>query len=580
MRKQSGARRASFRGVATCVLAAALATGASTALAQPKGSAASGAQSKGSGAQVAKKQAAPIEVTGTVLEIDKDDLVLDVGSDAGVSENQTVDLWRPLKLKHPVTGKVFADRFKIGQIQIGQVRPTMSLAKATGTPSRTPSPGDIVLFARSSAPAPAASTTTGAPAPAPPPGATEDEPAAPPAPEDTDAKNVTSMLEGLRNQNIPTRVARYEEFLRAHPDSRFFTVVFEEAIALKRLLSPANAAATVQAARNQPFVVNRPSALEAVPGKPLRIAAEITNAEGVLLQYRRRGETLFVPLPMKPSGKSYYAAVVPAERIDDRDIEFFIEATGGGVTTTLVGAPRSPETIHVEASPRVSPPPSGRGSVSLLTDYADYNGFKGNDWASQTEATFGVRYKDLGIRAVRMGFGVYRGVGGTTEELDKQHLSGRLIGLTYGYVEAEFGIHRLFSLSGRMAVGLLSDGVGGGGQLLARIGNDLGTNLQLGGELLGGVGMRSIIELQLNTFQRFPILLRTEVTNQPAGQSPSSSQIGPGIAAGTSDVAGRGIVQLGFRVTPDFTIAVRGSFQGRNINHAGPGLGGFVGYTW
>ncbi len=577
MRKQSGARRASFRGAATCVLAAALAAGASTASAQPKGS---GAQAKSGGAQIVKKPAAPTEVTGTVLEIDKDDLVLDVGSDAGVTENETLDLWRPLKLKHPVTGKVFADRFKIGQIQIGQVRPTMSLAKASGTPSRTPSPGDVVLFQRSTAAPATATATPASAATAPRPGAIEEEPAAAPAPEDADAKNVTSMLEALRNQNIPTRVARYEEFLRAHPDSRFFTVVFEEAIALKRLLSPAAAAANVQPPKIQPFLVNRPGALDAVPGRPLRVALEITNADGALLQYRRKGETLFVPLPMKPIGKDYYAAVIPGERIQDRDLEVFVEATLGGVATVLAGSPGAPETIHVEASPRVSPPPSGRGSVSLLTDYADYNGFKGNDWASQTEATFGVRYKDLGIRAVRMGFGVYRGVGGTTAELDEQHLKGRLIGLTYGYVETEFGIHRLFSLSGRLAVGLLSDGVGGGGQILARIGNDLGTNLQLGGELLGGVGMRSIIELQLNTFPRFPILLRTEVTNQPAGQGPTGSQIGPGIAAGTSDVAGRGIVQLGFRVTPDFTIAVRGSFQGRNINHAGPGLGGFVGYTW
>ncbi len=564
-----------LRRVAACVLAAACAAGASQASAQPKGDA---AQTKGAGASVVKKAAAPAEVTGTVLEIDKDDLVLDVGSDAGMTENTTLDLWRPLKLKHPVTGKVFSDRFKIGQIQVGQVRPTMALAKATGTPSRSPQPGDLILFVRSgSTPStsPAAPATT-----APHPGTTEEEPAVDMTAValDTDAKNVTDMLESLRNKNIPTRVAKYEDFLRAHPESRFFTVVFEETIALKRLLQPA--AANALPARTQPYLVSRPGNLDAVPGKPLRVAVEVGNADGVMLQYRRDGDTLYVPLPMKSVGKGYYAAEIPADRITDRDLEFFIEATGGGATMALVGTPVAPEAIDVEPNPRVTPPPTARGSVSLLTDYADYNGLKGNDWASQTEATFGARYKDLGIRAVRMGFGVYRGVGGTTAELDDQKLKGRLIGLTYGYLEAEFGIHRLFSLSGRLAVGLLSDGVGGGGQILARIGNDLGTNLQLGGELLGGVGLRSIIELQLNTFERFPILLRTEVTNQPAGQSPSASQIGKGIAAGSSDVAGRGIVQLGFRVTPDLVIAVRGSFQGRNINPAGPGVGGFVGYSW
>ena len=68
--------------------------------------------------------------------------------------------------------------------------------------------------------------------------------------------------------------------------------------------------------------------------------------------------------------------------------------------------------------------------------------------------------------------------------------------------------------------------------------------------------------------------------HQPAGASPSKSQLGPDVSAGQSDVAGRGIVQIGFRVVPELTLAVRGSFQGRNINHAGPGLGGSVGYTW
>jgi hypothetical protein len=236
--------------------------------------------------------------------------------------------------------------------------------------------------------------------------------------------------------------------------------------------------------------------------------------------------------------------------------------------------------IDVTVTPHVKMPPVSFGSVSVLTDYADYNGLKGNDYAWQTEGTFGVRFKDLGIRAVRMGFGVYRGVSGTVKELDEQGKTGRSVGLTYGHVEAEFGIHQYFSLIGRLTVGLLDDGVGGGGQIFARIGNDRRTNLLLGGEFLGGIGLRSIIELQLNTFERFPILLRSEVTNQPAGASPSASQKGDNVAEGTSDVAGRGIVQLGYRITPDLTIAVRGSFQGRNINHAGPGFGGSVGYTW
>jgi len=576
MTKTSGAPRVGFRWAAACVLAAAVAAGAAPASAQPKG---------GGAAQSAKKPAAPSEVTGTVLDIDKEEIVLDVGSDAGVTENMTVDLWRPLKLKHPVTGKIVSDRFKIGQIQIGQVRPAMSLAKASGALSRPAAAGDLILFPRSAA-ATTASTTTGVATSAATTTTASPTTTAPSheeetAPEDVDAKNVADMFEGLKNQNIQARVARYEEFLRAHPESRFFTVIFEENIALKRLLQPVDTAPSARPTSNPtPYLISSPTATDAIPGKPFHLSAEIGNADGAVLQLRRKGETLFVPIPMKHTGDRYFSAIVPAERIDGRTLEYFIEATSANGTYAMVGTAREPHRVDVTPNPKNSPPLSGQGSVTLLTDYADYNRMRGNDWASQTEATFGIRFKDLGIRAVRMGFGVYRGVGGSVKELDDEKLQGRLVGLTYGYVEAEIGIHRLFSIIGRTSVGLLDNGVGGGGQLFARIGNDRGTNLAIGGEILGGVGLRSIIELQLNTFERFPILLRTEVSNQPAGSAPSASEVVHGTATQTSDPAGRGVVQLGFRVTPDFTIAVRGSFQGRNINHAGPGFGGSVGYTW
>ncbi|MFO0586319.1 MAG: hypothetical protein U0441_02205 [Polyangiaceae bacterium] len=596
MRKRSGAPRAGLRRACTCVLAASIALASSSA----------SAQSKGATAASAKATATASEVTGTVLVIDKDDLVFDVGTDAGADGTMTLDLWRPLSLKHPVTGKVITDRFKIGQIQLTQVRPKISLGRVVGTPSRSPSPGDLILF-----PKPAALVVAPPLAPAKPDNSTYEEPAsptkpaspakpatstsptsptaptvpesapvAPATPADPDALAVTEMFEGLKNQGITQRIAKYDAFLRAHPQSRFFTVIFEEMIAMKRLLAPSAPSAPATPAKTEPVLLNKPAAVIGVPGQPLRVGVEIANTDGAILQYRKTGDVLYAPLPMKEADGHYFAVDIPAAAIGDRELQYFIEAVNEGRTTSVVGAPDSPLTISIERGARETLPPNGRGSFGLLTDYADYNGLKGNDWASQTEATFAVRYKDLGIRAVRMGFGVFRGASGTIDELDKKGLAGRAVGLTYGTLELEIGMHRLFSMAGRVSLGLLDDGIGAGGQVLARIGSDLGTNLLLGGEILGGVGMRSIIELQLNTFERFPIVLRTEVTNQPAGATPTKSQLGDGIATGSSEVAGRGIVQLGYRITPEFVIAVRGSFQGRNINHAGPGVGGFVGYAW
>jgi hypothetical protein len=99
-----------------------------------------------------------------------------------------------------------------------------------------------------------------------------------------------------------------------------------------------------------------------------------------------------------------------------------------------------------------------------------------------------------------------------------------------------------------------------------RIGSDMSTNLLLGGELLGGIGLRGIAEFDWNSFRNWPIVLRSEVTNQPAGFE--------------GDVGVRLIAQLGYRVLPRLVVSGRASYQGRTIVHAGPGGGAAVGYAW
>ena len=156
--------------------------------------------------------------------------------------------------------------------------------------------------------------------------------------------------------------------------------------------------------------------------------------------------------------------------------------------------------------------------------------------------------------------------------------------MTYGYLEGEFGTSNFVGLIGRMVLGLTDEGVDGGGQLFVRLGNDKLTNILLGGEVLGGIGLKGIAELQWNTIPRVPIVIRTEVTNQPAGSppqgstdtasSPSSSSLRDG------DIGARAMVQIGYRIVPSFTFALRGSYEGRTIQHAGPGAGAGVSYTW
>src|SRR5689334_9684177 len=98
----------------------------------------------------AKPPASPgaTEILGTVLAIQGEELVLDLGAGSGATDGATVEIWRPIKLKHPVTGKAIDDRFQIGSLDLLQVRTSMSLAKATAQLTRTAQVGDVVILQR------------------------------------------------------------------------------------------------------------------------------------------------------------------------------------------------------------------------------------------------------------------------------------------------------------------------------------------------------------------------------------------------------------------------------------------------
>lgn len=513
------------------------------------------------------------------MAIQGEELVLDLGAARGAADGASVELWRPVKLRHPVTGKVLIDRFRIGALELVQVRPSLCLARASGALSRPAEVGDVVVLAGAAEvplPAPPDPRRPGGPERAGAPVSAADEPAS----GDPEARAVTALFEALHGADLWTRVARYEDHARRHAGGRFARVLTEEAAALRELLG-ARGKAEAEPLRPESRSFFPPA--EALAGAPMQIAVQMNDATaGAVLHLRRHGASSYASLPMSAIGNGYFSVSIPGAQIVSPSVDYFIEGVApAGKAYSVVGNAEAPKELEIFEPPRAVAPRRIPARVELAVDYADWNRLRGNDKVLQTEGWFGVRYGDTGVRALRLGFGIYRGVGGSVDELDRQMLAGRSVGLTYGYLETEIGFVRAFSMIGRVAVGLVDGGLSGGGQLLVRIGSDQKTNLVLGGELLGGVGARGITQLELNTFERVPIMLRTEVTNQPAGSTPS---VTPGAAASTSggsgDIGGRGIVQVGFRIVPELVIALRGSFQGRTIQHAGPGFGGAVGYQW
>jgi hypothetical protein len=319
----------------------------------------------------------------------------------------------------------------------------------------------------------------------------------------------------------------------------------------------------------------------AFSGAPLEIGVNVTGSvKGVLLESRHSGEVGFETTPMRPSGDDFWVATLEAPRVRAPGVEYFIEIVRvDGVAVPAVGNNDSPLRIAVSDAPKPAPPLAHRSTASAYTDYADYNRFRGNDRAWQTEGFLGMRFNEIGLRALRTGFGVYRGVGGSVTDLDSLGLAPRSVGLTYGYLEGEAGVSPTISLIGRAALGLRDAGVSGGGQVHLRIGSDLDTNLMVGGEILGGVGLRGIFQLEFLPQGRAPFMTRVEVTNQPGGEVGSIYAL-PGESTNRSEVAGRLILQPGYRILPPLVVFARFSAQGRTINHFGGGIGGGATLEW
>jgi hypothetical protein len=520
-------------------------------------------------------QSAP--ASGHVLAVQASDLILDLSEAQSITAGSSVELWRPIRLRHPVTGRSIADRFRIGTLSITQVRPHLSLAVPSGPLERTPEPGDVVIVPAE-------------PAAAPPPGA---DPILLPAParaasataaaQDADAVTLSQLMDRLEGSSPQKRLAAYAAFVERHPRHRYGPALLDQAKQLRALLEISTVEAEAPAlARHEPPEL-------ALVHKELSLSVQLASpARAVVVHYKPAASATFETKPAVSAGLDFFALALPAAAVADGGLQYFMEAVdASGKPRALVGTAEAPITVPTRRSWDMRAPPRPGATARIVADYADYNRLRNNDRDFRVEADFGLRLNDLGLRAVRSGFGVYRGVGGTLADLDELGKSAREIGLTYGYLEGEYALSTSFSLIGRALLGLYSDGVSGGLLALARVGSDRATNVQLGGELLGNVGVRGITELSIAPLSRVPIVLRSEVGNQPAGVVPSG-EVHPAddgaalesTSVGQSDIGVRGIVQVGYRIWPELVICARASYQGRNIRHSGPGFGGAILYSW
>jgi hypothetical protein len=553
------------------------------------------------GAQGAASNASTAAVRATIVRIDGDDYVVDAGHGT-VAPGDELQVYRSLEVRHPITRKTLRDRFTIATVRVEQVGATLSIARLVGTPRHAIATGDA---AESPYAAPAgeiagpaetaAGVATATPAAS---GVTAARntsaaqasraaPASRVASVAGDAENAAlgRVWRATLEQAPAARAQLYSQHLRAFPRSPHRELLLREIAYLRdyaaSLETLAKRAQSVE--RSLPPELARSVQLRvpdsAAPGKPLPLAASVqlqAPVRNLLLHVRPAGESGFRSLPMPLDENRHARTTVPAELVRAPGLELFVEAVGrDGNVVPAVGTVSEPRSVRVrEPDPEKRDRDALPGSrVRFSSELASFDGTSGRDYYLVSEGDFLLRLRRGHLYGVRMGYGHYRGEGGTLKALDEDRLEPATAGFTYGFLESEIAVTDLVGLALRGTLGLgrpesvdeQQDAVTGGFQLRVRLGAPEGTRLVVAGELLPEIGQRAFLALYWDVIERLPMAAEVQVTDQPV----NSDELGV-----------RLIYELGWRITPQLVVALRPSYQLRTIKHAGPGIGLAAAFDW
>jgi hypothetical protein len=500
------------------------------------------------------------EVTATVVALDADQLVLDVGKER-VKVGDTLHLFRTIEVKHPLTGKLLRDRFPNGTLRVVQAGDALSIAVPVDAPTRPPAIGDT---------------------------AERDKPARRTlAPECSECARVVQVQREILElwystlgKPIAERIKLLQAFLELRPATPYRSWLESEVHFYESGKAASNAPAIArEAAQDALSRVVHASALErAEQGRRLVAGVYVppeTRLRSVRLWVRsdRHGGD-YTPLDFALDARGQGRVEVPAQFVKAPGFAYFIEAElSDNSALPVVAKPTAPSFCTVSKKPGM-PVRRNMSRVRATTEYVSFDRLSGRDYYYVFEADFLLRLPTKVLEGLRTGYGHYRGRGGTVKELDDLKLAPTPAAFTYGYLEFALALHELFALLPRLEVGLgrpqnednnVKSQVKAGGQLRVRIGRAEGTHLILAAETVPEIGQRAFVGLSLGLLEKFPMAFEVHVTDQPVN---------------TNQLGVRAVYELGYRPNPVFSLAARASFQGRTINHTGPGLGIAATFDW
>lgn len=311
-----------------------------------------------------------VRVPGMVVRIDASEIVIDLGLADGLEPEQTVRLYRTIKVRHPGTGRDVVDRFLACQLATTDVASRLAILPFDAAACKHVRVGDPVEFdgpakaaapvgARSDAPsarpARAAETCPPVRCPACPSNAKDaDGKACPPCPgnvcppstpcapcpaaadarrpDELEADRVFQATLGLSPKE---RVDLWREFLLQHADSPLAPHVVREVDALSDWMSGSRLATDDVGRQVRAKAIARTVFHDGLPtvrvGEAAWLvftAADWSSIGDVRVHFRRAGAGTYDLVRPEASGKLHRRVRLPTELVKPPGFEYFVAVTG------------------------------------------------------------------------------------------------------------------------------------------------------------------------------------------------------------------------------------------------------------
>lgn len=569
--------------------------------------------------------AAPALARGepVVLAVEGDLVYIDLGAEQGVGAGDTLALEREIVARDPASGATLRDRFTLGELTVVRAGAKVCEARVDAALRGRVKVGDGVEPAASGARYvdPWAERAAASRRPLPTPATTPDTPIRDRAAAEEAVRNaaeVSAVWRSTLGQTPRTRVARWQAYLDAHPDSPYAAAIRVEQASLTAQATALDRAAA--AATSPAPVVDRRLALATAlaqlrgdvrprqtlwasaptrvrPGEAVSFAFAVPTQlpEGTPWLYvEPAGADGFVRVPLVPDGDAYLRAVVPGEQVTAGELAWFVEI---GDATVGLGTRDEPNTITVDADVIEPPPARERTTIVTTFDYVDFDGglADGFDQYYEAEASFTYRFLSP-VHAVTIGAGTMSGKGGPKDIIDADvagtckdsggNYRCRQVDFNYVYTEVELRPKPSLAFMLRPQAGLLTTDTrsassssrcsnatsleecefftGFGLRGRVRFGNERGTNLELGVAFTSRVGTLLEAAYHWAPTPTVPVKLSVQVTDMPVPE----------------DFGVRLVGDVGWRGRRWIYPSLRLSYQARDIDHAGLSGGLGVNFDW